>query len=94
MPQAPELKPDQIRHLLRVTAASRRHPEPDGLVLLLGISTGMRITEIAQIEAQDVLLPSAALREEVSRVPQFQKDAGSAASIWSILRRSTRWSDT
>lgn len=38
----------------------------DTLVLLLGLTAGMRVTEIAQIEVQDVLFPSGALREEIS----------------------------
>jgi len=66
MAQATTLQPGQIRHLLRVTASTSRHPERDCLVLLLGLTAGMRITEIAQIEVQDVLFPSGALRSEVS----------------------------
>jgi integrase/recombinase XerD len=66
MVQAASLQPGQIRHLLRVTAATSRHPERDTLVLLLGLTAGMRVTEIAQIEVQDVLFPSGALREEIS----------------------------
>lgn len=66
MAQATTLQPGQIRHLLRATAASSRHPERDCLVLLLGLTAGMRVTEIAQIEVQDVLFPSGALRDEIS----------------------------
>jgi len=66
MAQATSLQSGQIRHLLRVTAATSRHPERDTLVLLLGLTAGMRVTEIAQIEVQDVLFPSGALREEIS----------------------------
>lgn len=66
MAQATTLQPGQIRHLLRVTAATSRHPERDCLVLWLGLTAGMRVTEIAQIEVQDVLFPSGALRDEVS----------------------------
>jgi site-specific recombinase XerD len=66
MAQATTLQQGQIRHLLRVTAATSRHPERDCLVLLLGITAGMRVTEIAQIEVQDVLFPSGALRDEIS----------------------------
>ncbi len=66
MAQATSLQPGQIRHLLRVTAATSRHPQRDTLVLLLGLTAGMRVTEIAQIEVQDVLFPSGALREEIS----------------------------
>lgn len=36
MAQATTLQPGQIRHLLRVTASTSRHPERDCLVLLLG----------------------------------------------------------
>ena len=66
MAQAASLQPGQIRHLLRVTPTTSRHPERDTLVLLLGLTAGMQVTEIAQIEVQDVLFPSGALREEVS----------------------------
>jgi len=66
MAQATTLMPGKIRHLLRVAAATSRHPERDYLVLLLGLTAGMRLTEIAQIEVQDVLFPSGALRDEIS----------------------------
>ena len=66
MPQAAVLKPGQYRHLLRVTRDTSRDPERDVLVLLLGIHTGMRVSEIAQIEVRDVLFPSGAIRPEVS----------------------------
>jgi integrase/recombinase XerD len=66
MAQATILKPGQYRHLRRVTEATSRDPERDILVLLLGIMCGMRASEIAQIEIQDVLFPSGAIRQEVS----------------------------
>lgn len=60
------LRPAQMRHLLRVTEATSRHPERDRLVLLLGMTCAMRVTEIAQLLVNDVLLPSGQLRKEVS----------------------------
>ena len=66
MAQAPSLQPGQIRHLLRVTTASSRHPERDTLVLLLRLTADMRVTEIVQIEVQDVLFPSNTRYEEIS----------------------------
>lgn len=60
------LRPAQMRHLLRVTEATSRHPERDNLVLLLGLTCAMRVTEIAQILPSDVMLPSGQLRKEVS----------------------------
>jgi site-specific recombinase XerD len=66
MAQAITLQPGQIRHLFRITATTSRHPERDTLVLLLGLTAGMRVTEIAQIEVQDVLFQSGALRDEIS----------------------------
>lgn len=65
MPQATTLKPGQIRHLLRVTEATSRHPERDCLVLLLGLTCGMRVSEIAQL-IQDVMFSSGSIRSEVS----------------------------
>jgi len=70
MPNAPKraavLSPGQIRHLLRVTEATSRHPARDAVILLLGPSVGMRITEVAQITVADVMFRSGALRTEVS----------------------------
>lgn len=66
MAQAAVLKPGQYRHLLRVTRATSRFPERDILVLLLGIHTGMRVSEIGQIEVADLLFPSGAIRPECS----------------------------
>lgn len=66
MAQAAILKPGQYRHLIKVTRATSREPERDVLVLMLSIHTGMRISEIAQVEVADMLLPSGALRTEVS----------------------------
>lgn len=56
----------QIRHLLRVTDATSRAPERDRLVLLLGLTCAMRVTEIARVLVEDVLLPSGTVRPEVS----------------------------
>lgn len=52
--RAKTLKPSQIRHLLRVTEATSRHPERDALILLLGFTCGMRVSGIARIEVADV----------------------------------------
>lgn len=60
MPQATTLKPGQIRHLLRVAEATSLHPERDCLVLLLGLTCGMRVSEIAQI--QDIMFSSGLIR--------------------------------
>jgi len=73
MTQAAVLKPGQYQHLLRVTRATNRDPERDVLVLLLGIHTGMRVSEIAQIENGDVLFPSGAIRTEVSLRASIRK---------------------
>lgn len=73
MRQAATLSPGQIRHLLRVTNATSRHPERDCLILLLGITAGLRISEIAQVEIQDVLFPTGSLRQEVSLRACFTK---------------------
>ncbi|MBG0881941.1 site-specific integrase [Burkholderia sp. 9775_39] len=64
--RAAALSPGQIRHLLRVTEATSRHPARDAVILLLGLCAGMRITEVAQITAADVMFRSGALRTEVS----------------------------
>ncbi|WP_206003249.1 site-specific integrase [Paraburkholderia polaris] len=64
--RAKVLTPAKFRHLLRVTEATSRFPERDILILLLGVTCGMRVTEIARIETRVVLAKSGARREEVS----------------------------
>jgi integrase/recombinase XerD len=64
--RAKVLTPARFRHLLRVTEATSRFPERDTLILLLGVTCGMRVTEIARLEVRDVLTKSGARREEVS----------------------------
>ncbi|MDO5947987.1 hypothetical protein Q4P03_40185 [Burkholderia cepacia] len=48
MPTVPKraavLSPGPIRHLLRVTETASRHPARDAVIVLLGLSVGMRIT--------------------------------------------------
>ena len=64
--RAKVLTPARFRHLLRVTEATSRFPERDTLILLLGFTCGMRVTEIARVEVRDVLTRTGARREEVS----------------------------
>ena len=59
------LTPAKFRHLFRVTEATSRFPERDTLVLLLGVTCGMRITEIARLEVQHVLTKSGTRRKEI-----------------------------
>ncbi|MEM5406208.1 site-specific integrase [Paraburkholderia unamae] len=64
--RAAVLRPAQIWHLLRATEATSRFPERDAVILLLGFTVGMRISEIAQITIADVLFSNGRLRVEVS----------------------------
>ena len=64
--RASTIRPAELRHLLRVTAATSRHPQRDALVLLLGHTCAMRVTEIARVLVSDVLMPSGTRRSEVS----------------------------
>lgn len=64
--RAAVLAPGQIRHLLRVTEATSRHPERDAAILLLGLCCGLRCTETAQVTVADLMFPSGKLRTEVS----------------------------
>ncbi|KVM89607.1 tyrosine-type recombinase/integrase [Burkholderia stagnalis] len=59
------LTPAKFRHLLRVTQATSRFPERDTLILLCGITCGMRVTEIARLEVHHVLSKSGARKEEI-----------------------------
>ncbi|CAG9235632.1 Integrase [Paraburkholderia tropica] len=64
--RAKVLTPAKFRHLIRVTQAVSRYPERDTLILMLGFTCGMRITEIARLEVQQVLSRQGRLLEEIS----------------------------
>lgn len=71
--RAAVLLPSQLRHLIRVTEATSRHPERDTLILWLGFSCGMRVTETARLTVADVLMPSGLLRSEISLRAEITK---------------------
>lgn len=63
-PEAIQLGHDEnIAAFLRVTEATSRFPERDTLILLLGITCGMRVTEIARLEVHHVLSKSGIRKE-------------------------------
>ncbi|MFX1767718.1 MULTISPECIES: tyrosine-type recombinase/integrase [Paraburkholderia] len=59
------LTPAKFRHLLCVAEATSRFSERDTLILLLGITCGMRVTEIARLEVHHVLSKSVTRKEEI-----------------------------
>jgi len=71
--RAAVLLPSQLRHLLRVTEATSRHPERDAVILWLGFSCGLRVTETARLTVADVLLPSGRLKSEISLRAEITK---------------------
>lgn len=71
--RAATLSPSQLRRLLRVTEATSRHPERDAVILWLGFSCGMRVTETARLTVADVLMPSGRLRSEISLRAEITK---------------------
>ncbi|PEH40450.1 integrase [Burkholderia gladioli] len=64
--RAQVLTPAKFRQLLRVTEATSRFPARDALILLLGITFGMRVTEIARLEVHRVLTKSGIRRGEIA----------------------------
>jgi integrase/recombinase XerD len=63
--RAATLQPGQLRHVLRVTAATSRHPLRDCLAILMTHCAGLRVTELARLEVRDVMWPAGRLRDEV-----------------------------
>lgn len=72
-PKCAKVHPAKFRHLLRVTEATSRFPERDTLILLLGVTCGKRITEIARVEVHHVLSRRGTRREEISLPGQVTK---------------------
>ena len=62
--QATSLRPGQFRHLIRVAGVTGRMPQRDQMLLWITHTTGIRVTELAQLRIDDVLLPSGAIRAE------------------------------
>ena len=84
------IAPDgQIHHLLRVTPATSRHAERGCLFLLLGLTGGMRLTETAQIEVQDVLFRPAHVETE-SALARRSRKGGQQRCIFHWPRKTHR----
>jgi len=63
--RATSLRPGQFKHLARVASVTGRMPERDVFLIWITHSTGVRVTELAQLEIGSVLFPSGAVRPEV-----------------------------
>lgn len=63
--QATSLRPGQFRHLIRVAGVTGRMPQRDQMILWITHTTGIRVTELAQLRIDDVLNPSGSIRAEV-----------------------------
>ncbi|MDU8339284.1 site-specific integrase, partial [Pseudomonas syringae pv. actinidiae] len=56
--RATSLRSSQFKHLIEVVSVTGRMPERDMLQLWLTHTTGLRVTELAQLEISSVLHPS------------------------------------
>ncbi|RML69146.1 hypothetical protein ALQ90_200320 [Pseudomonas savastanoi pv. savastanoi] len=73
--RATSLRPGQLKHLIRVASVTGRKPERDVLLLWLTHTTGLRVTELAQLEISSALHPSGAVRSEVHLSSAITKGA-------------------
>ncbi len=73
--RATSLRPGQFKHLINVASVTGRMPERDVLLLWLTHTTGLRVTELAQLEISSVLHPSGAVRSEVHLSSAITKGA-------------------
>ncbi|WP_432262958.1 tyrosine-type recombinase/integrase [Cupriavidus sp. TMH.W2] len=63
--RARTMRSEVVPTLLQEIETQSRYPERDAAVLLLGLTCGMRITEIASLRLSDVLTKKGELRSEV-----------------------------
>lgn len=63
--RATALRPGQIRYLIRVASFTGSLPKRAVLLLWITYTTGIRVTELAQIEFADVLYPNGAIGPEL-----------------------------
>lgn len=71
--RAASLRPGQFKHLVRVASVTGRMPERDVLLVWITHTTGIRVTELAQLEVGDVLYPSGSIKPEVYLRPEITK---------------------
>lgn len=101
--RATSLRPGQLKHLIRVASVTGRMPERDVLLLWLTHTTGIRVTELALLEAADVLYPSGAIKPEVYLRADITKGCRprniylthakclAALDAWFAVRHRRRW---
>jgi site-specific recombinase XerD len=104
--RATSLRPGQFKHLIRVASVTGRMPERDVLLLWLTHTTGVRVTELAQLEIASVLYPSGAVRPEIYLSSTITKGSRSrnaylthpkcleALQRWLEIRLNRRWGYT
>ena len=101
--RAASLRPGQFKHLIRVASVTGRNPERDVMLLWVTHTTGIRVTELAQLEIADVLYPSGAVRPEVYLSSSITKGSRArniylthpkcleALERWFEVRMARRW---
>ena len=104
--RATSLRPGQFKHLIRVASVTGRNPERDVMLLWVTHTTGIRVTELAQVEISDVLYPSGAVRPEVYLSSSITKGCRArniylthpkcleALERWFEVRMARRWGYT
>lgn len=105
--RATSLRPGQFKHLIRVASVTGRNPERDVMLLWYEThTTGIRVTELAQVEIADVLYPSGAVRPEVYLSSSITKGCRArniylthpacleALERWFGVRMTRRWCHT
>ncbi|WP_456017505.1 tyrosine-type recombinase/integrase [Pseudomonas fluorescens] len=101
--RATSLRPGQFKHLIRVASVTGRLPERDVMLLWLTHTTGIRVTELALLEIDDVLYPSGAIKPEVYLRAEITKGCRprnvyltharclAALEAWLVVRYRRRW---
>lgn len=80
---APPMSKKELKHLLDVVAIRSRNSERDIALIMTPVLTGLRVSELAQIEVQHVLTPDGKYRLESWLPGQICKGGKSAAVFFS-----------
>ncbi|UYM16321.1 site-specific integrase [Endozoicomonas euniceicola] len=78
--KAPALSPKELKRLLYV-AGETRNPERNQLIVWMLFAAGFRITEVAQIEVQDVISVCGDIKAEVI-IPAKYSKSGRAGRVY------------
>jgi site-specific recombinase XerD len=83
MAKAPFIDANQLKHLMKVTAASTESPARNAALLYTIYGTGMMLTEVARLPLSDYLNSNGTIREKSQVSPEISYNGKARPLYWS-----------